>query len=70
LHELDCITNKDYIRLYSKHALNNVYFDLAALEIISLRYLKFITVFLILVNMGKIANVMEVCDLWSRSTRF
>jgi hypothetical protein len=58
-----------YIRLYSKHALNNVYFELAALEIISLQYLKFITVFLILVNKGNIANVIKMCDWRSSSTR-
>jgi len=59
-----------YINLYSKYALNNVYFNLSALELISLRYLKYTTVILILVNMGNVdsVNVMNVYDRRSRST--
>jgi len=60
-----------YFNLYSKYALNNVYFDLSALEVISLRYLKYITVIFILVNMGKVVsvNIMIMCEWRSRSTR-
>jgi len=60
-----------YINLYSKYALNNIYFDLSALEVISLRYVKCITVILILVNMGNVVsvNVMNVYEWKSRSTR-
>ena len=60
---------RGHINLYSKYALNNVYFDLSAFEVISLRYLKYITI-LILVNMGNVVsvNVMNVYVWKSRAT--